>query len=334
MCKISLDSPQDTSVANRIFKARSCITAMATLGLIGTIITLAVHSSSEAEGVWWKTNQEWFAYDDTSFMRSVCGKNMSVGQECGLDWETWQGEFSERCYKLVVTKYRFQEAKKNCREVGGELASIPDPAANPVVHRICGDSQPCWIGAEMTTSGWSWIDGTKWYSGNWGNWLYQNAPVGTHVGMGIPNTEDVEKAVNVVGGLVALIISIVVVAILCGVCWGFFTAASGKNDPCLVCTVVCDGICICLGVLGVIGSVSALAEELDGGRVIEIIARLVTIVLFVIACVWTVQLRNSLSLAQINRQQAASASSPAMVVGVPVTGQPVVGTVAQAGTCS
>ena len=69
--------------------------------------------------------------------------------------------FNGRWYKVVLEKKSWHAARDKCKEMGGQLVTIPDAATWEFVKGLTGGAK-LWIGAtdEVTEGKWVWIDGS------------------------------------------------------------------------------------------------------------------------------------------------------------------------------
>mmetsp|Transcript_50985 Transcript_50985/g.147128 ORF Transcript_50985/g.147128 Transcript_50985/m.147128 type:complete len:352 (-) Transcript_50985:43-1098(-) len=324
---------EETEVANKALKARAAIFCLASIGILTSIVMLAVHASDDAPevvGATWQEHGYWYISGAGVFRASVCSKAPSGADPCPVGWREVTGS-TRRCYKLIPKTLRWAEAQNNCKVLeGGDLASIPDEAANKEVSALCAQLQPCWIGATWAND-WNWTDTTEWSYSHWaadepGNFLAETLKVALGQSASL---DEPKKQFALMGSAVAqLISSIIMVSIVGCLCWGYHWGARNRHDYCLIFTSVCDGICICLSVLGIISSIGALVQnEGSGALVFDLVVRFFAVAAFTVACIFTAKLRNTLVRKELERLEAAAASDENQVVGVPVGGgQPITGT--------
>eukprot|EP00746_Dinoflagellata_sp_MGD_P015680 gnl/MRDRNA2_/MRDRNA2_134945_c0_seq1.p1 gnl/MRDRNA2_/MRDRNA2_134945_c0~~gnl/MRDRNA2_/MRDRNA2_134945_c0_seq1.p1 ORF type:complete len:790 (-),score=115.93 gnl/MRDRNA2_/MRDRNA2_134945_c0_seq1:108-2477(-) len=106
---------------------------------------------------------------------SICEKRM-FSKGCSAGWL----QFGESCYRLMISKSSYGEAKRRCQGVGAHLVSIQDQDEQDYVQRLCGERM-CWLGLQEhkmdgspkmqitdgITEEWYWIDGSPKYFRNW-----------------------------------------------------------------------------------------------------------------------------------------------------------------------
>lgn len=68
--------------------------------------------------------------------------------------------FGGRWYKVVLEKKSWHAARDKCREMGGQLVTVPDAATWDFVKTLSQAS--VWLGAtdEATEGAWKWVDGS------------------------------------------------------------------------------------------------------------------------------------------------------------------------------
>lgn len=78
--------------------------------------------------------------------------------------------FNGRWYKVVLEKKSWHAARDKCKEMSGQLVTVPDAATWEFVEALTPAS--VWLGAtdEKTEGVWVWVDGTPvdfkaWYPG-------------------------------------------------------------------------------------------------------------------------------------------------------------------------
>jgi len=325
---------EETEVASKALKTRAAIIGLVSLGFITSIVMFSVHASNEdpeVGGATWQENGYWYVSGAGASRTSVCSKVSSGTEVCPPGWSEWAEGSNRRCYKLVPTTLRWTEAQNNCRVMeGGDLASIPDEAANKAVSALCGELQPCWIGATWSNE-WNWTDMSDWSYSHWadgepGNFLAETLKVALGQSTKL-DARSRQRSAVMESAVVQLAISIIMVSVVGCLCWGYHWGATNRHDYCLIFTSVCDGLCICLSVLGIISSIGALVQdEGDGVLVFDLIVRFFAVGAFAVACLFTARLRSNLVRKELERLEAAAASDETMVVDVPVGGQPVTGT--------
>ena len=71
------------------------------------------------------------------------------------------------CYKVFVTKLRWQDAENHCQAEGGHLASVHSAEENSFVSGL--DSDRMWLGGTDTTreGRWKWSDGSAFSFTSW-----------------------------------------------------------------------------------------------------------------------------------------------------------------------
>lgn len=76
--------------------------------------------------------------------------------------------FAGRWYKVVLEKKAWHAARDKCKEMGGQLVTIPDAATWEFVKTLTGGAS-VWLGAtdEVTEGVWKWADGTGLKNGYW-----------------------------------------------------------------------------------------------------------------------------------------------------------------------
>ncbi len=75
--------------------------------------------------------------------------------------------FNGRWYKVVLEKKTWHAARDKCREMGGQLCTVPDAATWEFVKGLTTAS--VWLGAtdEATEGVWKWVDGSDVKIGPW-----------------------------------------------------------------------------------------------------------------------------------------------------------------------
>jgi hypothetical protein len=70
--------------------------------------------------------------------------------------------FNGRWYKVVLEKKSWHAARDKCKEMGGQLVTVPDAATWEFVKGL-GAGRLLWIGAtdEVTARQWLWVDGSR-----------------------------------------------------------------------------------------------------------------------------------------------------------------------------
>ena len=84
-----------------------------------------------------------------------------------------------KCFRFFGTKTSWLKAQSDCRNNGGDLASIEDQATNDFVSGTVlaglSDFQVFIGGWQYEENGygadkWAWVDGVRQFSANWTNW--------------------------------------------------------------------------------------------------------------------------------------------------------------------
>ena len=74
---------------------------------------------------------------------------------------------NSQCYKPLHGTHNWNEAKTQCRNYGGHLASVQSSQENDFIYKLMG-GVATWIGGEKhSTQTWKWNDGVKWRYTNW-----------------------------------------------------------------------------------------------------------------------------------------------------------------------
>ena len=96
----------------------------------------------------------------------LVSQNVFLGG-CAAGWT--YSNHTGLCYKYQSTKMPWTEARVHCQDLsaGGDLASVPDQAANDFLTTLT--TEPSWIGAtdEGSEGSWRWSDGSAWGYQNW-----------------------------------------------------------------------------------------------------------------------------------------------------------------------
>lgn len=76
--------------------------------------------------------------------------------------------FNGRWYKVVLEKKSWHAARDKCKEMGGQLCTVPDAATWEFVKTLTLGAK-LWLGAtdEVTEGRWLWVDGTPMKFTNW-----------------------------------------------------------------------------------------------------------------------------------------------------------------------
>ena len=98
-------------------------------------------------------------------------KIFHAGPSCPEGWSIFRG----RCYSLKVDFNDIDECRSECKEVGGDLASIHDQEENDFVasfikdRPVRGGEKDTWIAGSITEHGgqFTWLDGSPWDFENW-----------------------------------------------------------------------------------------------------------------------------------------------------------------------
>eukprot|EP00092_Neocalanus_flemingeri_P011756 GFUD01012678.1.p1 GENE.GFUD01012678.1~~GFUD01012678.1.p1 ORF type:complete len:195 (+),score=33.74 GFUD01012678.1:118-702(+) len=90
------------------------------------------------------------------------GKKVEVS--CGNDWT----KFSQSCYKLVKDYNDIEVCRKDCKQEGGDLASIHSMEENEFIVTFMSEHS-IWIAGSITeqNGNFSWLDGSTWDFDNW-----------------------------------------------------------------------------------------------------------------------------------------------------------------------
>ena len=76
--------------------------------------------------------------------------------------------FNGRWYKVYLEKKSWHAARDKCKELGGQLVTVPDAATWELVKTLTGGAK-LWIGAtdEITEGKWAWVDGSPMTFNDW-----------------------------------------------------------------------------------------------------------------------------------------------------------------------
>ncbi|KAK2908599.1 hypothetical protein Q8A67_004436 [Cirrhinus molitorella] len=102
-------------------------------------------------------------------VKSDSDGSFSLGRRCPIGWE----KFGTQCFKYFSDLKPWAEAEKQCIDLGGNLASIPNKLSNDFlktfVKKHAKDSTRTWIGAHDATKAfvWFWSDGSKFEYSDW-----------------------------------------------------------------------------------------------------------------------------------------------------------------------
>lgn len=77
--------------------------------------------------------------------------------------------FNGRWYKVYLEKKSWHAARDKCKELGGQLVTVPDAATWEFVKTLLGGDIQLWLGAtdEVTEGRWVWVDGAPVVWGGW-----------------------------------------------------------------------------------------------------------------------------------------------------------------------
>ena len=105
------------------------------------------------------------------FSALLGGGKMSAQLSCGRGWK----EFNQSCYKLAMDYHNMEECRRECKEGGGDLASVHSVEENNLIISLLKDrperegKKSTWIAGSITERDghFRWMDGTDWDFENW-----------------------------------------------------------------------------------------------------------------------------------------------------------------------
>nr|ASY04178.1 B-NK [Gallus gallus] len=76
----------------------------------------------------------------------------------------------DRCYGLSTEKENWTQAKMKCENLQSQLAVLRKKAEKDHLQKMAGEeSQPVWIGLEVSTNQWKWVDNSSYNSREFDN---------------------------------------------------------------------------------------------------------------------------------------------------------------------
>lgn len=141
------------------------------------IIGLSLAVSDLCRWIALKETAQWFGEDSAKEYRFLCsGPALPASGPC-LDRDFC--EVDGDCYCLSKAEVPLLEAQKRCLQIGMNLATIGNEAANEAIMTNCHSQSPFWIGHLRDTGVWRWADETV--KSGFTNW-YDNEPSDDHDG--------------------------------------------------------------------------------------------------------------------------------------------------------
>ena len=96
---------------------------------------------------------------------SICKLYRKSSHILFLDgWKHHSG--SKSYYNLQNSPKSWNDARKYCQSVSGDLASVPSSEVNSFLTTLT--QKPAWIGGYKSGSSWKWTDGSIWSYTKWG----------------------------------------------------------------------------------------------------------------------------------------------------------------------
>lgn len=85
--------------------------------------------------------------------------------------------FDGSAYKIYLTSATWAEAKQQCEDLGGHLATITSQAEQDFIERLNSGSRRLWIGGYRDDSNnWNWVTGEPWDYTHWAAGEPNNSP--------------------------------------------------------------------------------------------------------------------------------------------------------------
>jgi len=227
-----------------LLRVRFCLACMAALGAACSVSSVLQRAGPEDSG--------WRVVRGEPRLHVVCGRARAFILRCPRGWADVRSADSHRCFRLARAAGRWEDAAARCRDVGGEVASIPDRASDAAVREVCGARRRCWIGATASSSGWRWSDNrTEW---TWEGWAHgepsSNATSEARVAVSVRQPQEstlIPMAQVVVDALVAVL--------ACG-------TLIPMAQVVLVAPLI-DSACVALSALGLAAGISQLLHALQ-----------------------------------------------------------------------
>jgi Lectin C-type domain len=84
--------------------------------------------------------------------------------------------FNNHWYRVYPEKLTWENARKRCEALGGQLAVIRDEPTWKFLTASLAGTPRLWLGAsdQLTEGNWEWVDGSKMSYSNWGGKLPDN----------------------------------------------------------------------------------------------------------------------------------------------------------------
>merc|ERR1719401_2666227 len=132
------------------------------------------------------------------------------------------------------------------------------------------------------------------------------------------------KLAQVIAGGIGMGSVAATIGIFCGMCWGFYCCVLQKNDGCLMCSGVCDGICAGATLLTIIFEIVAWANDgVNTQALVSMIINIIFVGVLMYLLAGTLMLRTKI-IAERQTPSGNAAAPGQVIVGQPVVGQPVV----------